>query len=277
MIFRAALVRPLAALAAFAAPAAAVACLDIASPVTGIASITPIIAPTPSVVVNDSTRDTNGIPQPLRVIAFAPNGDTVRDARVVFFAIDSTRKLRVDSLTGIAHGDGLSPNAQVVARVSPANGSGSIQTFALALPVVPIPRRLSKETDVTLFEFTASTDTLSSNLRSPALTVKVRGASDTIVTHYLVSYEIVTPPPSTTSEPSVVLVKDDGRVSTLDTTDVNGSATRYLRVRPSAIEGEVLVGTKTVTAVVRVHAKYLGAPLTDSPVEFTVPIRGRLP
>src|SRR2546421_9834398 len=116
-----------------------VACLDVTSPVTGIASITSVLLPSPSVVEHDVSRDTIGQVRPLQVFAFAPNGDTVRDAVVRFFAIDSTRKLRVDSLTGIAAGDSLSPFARVVARVTPANGKGIVQRATVPLREWPRP------------------------------------------------------------------------------------------------------------------------------------------
>src|SRR6185503_16619414 len=64
------------ALVVFVALWLGVSCLDISSPVTGIAAITPIIAPTPSVVTGDTLRDTLGRVDSLRVFAFAPNGDT---------------------------------------------------------------------------------------------------------------------------------------------------------------------------------------------------------
>jgi hypothetical protein len=258
---------------AFAALWLAAACLDISSPVTGIAAISPIIAPTPSVVVGDSLRDTAGVVQPLRVHTFGPNGDTVRDARVVFLAIDTTRKLRVDSLTGLARGDSLAPNAQVVARVMPASGSGALQTPAVALPVVPVPQSMTKESDVTLFEFTPSSDTLAASLQSPALSVKVQGGTSA-VPRYIVSFEIVERPPSPSGAPSVVLVNDNGRESVVDTTDASGLASRRLRVRPSAVDADVLLGTRTVTARVRATAKYRGVPV-PSPVEFTVQLRGK--
>ena len=118
-------------IAAAAALWIAVACLDITSPVTGIASITNIILPTPSVVENDSSRDTIGRLDSLRVVAFAPNGDTVRDAVIRYFVIDSTQQLHVDSVSGIASADTLSPLAKVFARVTPANGKGVVQTVLM--------------------------------------------------------------------------------------------------------------------------------------------------
>src|SRR3954466_7367762 len=98
--------RPLTLLATVGALWLVVACLDVSSPVSGILAITPVLLPTPSVVVGDVSRDTPGAPAPLRVLAFGPHGDTLKasDINVVFIAIDSTQQLTVDSLTGVAHG-----------------------------------------------------------------------------------------------------------------------------------------------------------------------------
>ena len=268
------------AIAAFLALWLVVACLDISSPVTGIGGISAVLAPTPSVVVGEDSRDTFGDVQPLRVNVFAPNGDPVLDARVVFFAIDTTGKLRVDSATGIAHGDSLSPNARVVARVTPANGSGSLQTPSLLYPVVPRPNRVTQDSNVTVFEFTApaaSTDTFFTGLISAPMSVTVRGGADTLIQQYLVSFSVDTQPASGNNEPTVVLVTDNGRASTVDTTDASGHASRRLRLRLSALADKL----RTDTVIVRVHVRKPkadnppGRPeeLPGSPVRFLVPIR----
>ena len=254
------------------------ACLDIASPVTGIASITTVLAPIPSVTVGDDTQDTLGHVQPLRVYAFGPNGDTlrdVRDVRVVFFAVDSTRKLRVDSLTGIAHGDSLSPNAGVVARVSPASGKGTIQTLVVPYPVVPVPDSGKKDKD-TLFAISTAnlSDTLSAGLLSPPLSITVVGAGGAPVQKYLVSFELLRSPRTRAgvSQPTIVLGDDGGRATSIDTTDASGRASRRLRIRLSAVESSLLTGGRD-TAIVRVHVWYKGTNLPVTPADsFVVPV-----
>jgi len=263
------------AIAAFLVVWGGVACLDISSPVTGIVSITTVLAPIPSVSVGDSSRDTLGEIQPLRVYAFGPNGDTIRDARVVFFALDTTKKLHIDSLTGIAHGDSLSPNAAVSARVTPASGKGSLQTPVVPYPVVPVPVSAAKDSDVTLFAFNPTVqDTLSSELLSPPLSVTVKGSGNTVVQKYLVSFEIIRSPHSKNGQPTVILSDDASKLSSVDTTDASGHGSRRLRVRRTALDDNVLLGA-TDTAVVRVHLYYRGAlPVTPAD-SFIVPIRVR--
>jgi hypothetical protein len=267
-----------AALGAAAAALAwlAIACLDIASPVSGITSITPVLSPTPSVVEGDSLRDTLGVVQGLQVHAFGPNGDTIPDADLVvrFFAVDPTNKLRVvDSVTGVVVGDALSPNAHVVARITPANGKGLIQTTLLALPVVPVPLLVTRGADVQ-FNFVPAIDTLSSGLLSPPMSVTVHGIADTTVQSYLVSFEVVDSLPSTNGQPTLVLTSAASTAdSTVAVTNSSGIASIRLRLRLSAIDPRLLVGTATDTVVVRVHVRYLGKELTVSPTpDFVIPV-----
>lgn len=260
--------RSLGAISATAAAWLAVACLDISSPVTGIAAITTVLLPTPSVVVNDSLRDTLGAPARLVVYAFAPNGDTVRDVTVRYFAIDSTRKLHVDSVTGFAWGDSLSPLAKVVARVTPANGKGTIQTLQVPLPVVPTPVGATKAADALIdFPFNPGTvDTLGSAVISPSLDVKVVGDADTPVQSYVVSYKIVRMPTSKIAgEPTVRILDRTGNDSTIAITSSSGVASRQLRVRLKAIPDVLRLPPATDTVVVQVRVLYHGQPLPITP------------
>ena len=264
--------RSLGAVAAVAAAWLAVACLDISSPVTGITAITSVLLPTPSVVVNDSLRDTLGQVQPLAVHAFGPNGDQLPDADIIvrYFAVDSTHKLHVDSTTGYAWGDSLSPLARVVARVTPADGKGTIQTLQVPLPVVPTPVRATKGDSLIDFPFDPTThDTLSSTVLSPTLDVKVVGNADTAVQSYVVSYKIVRMPTSKfAGEPTVRILDRTGNDSTIAITSSSGIASRQLRVRVTAIPEVLLVPPATDTVVVQVRVLYQGRALpvtqTDS-------------
>ena len=250
--------RSLGPVAAVAAAWLVVACLDIASPVTGISAITTVLLPTPSVVVKDSLRDTLGVATPLAVYAFAPNGDTVRDVTVRFFAIDSTQKLHVDSTTGYVWGDSLSPLAKVVARVTPANGKGAIQTLQVPLPVVPTPIGATKADALINFPFDPTTlDTLGSGVLSPTLDVKVAGNADTTIQSYVVSYTIVRMPKSKIAgQPTVRILDRTGNDSTIAITSSSGVASRQLRVRLAAIPDVLRIPPATDTVVVQVRVRY---------------------
>lgn len=259
--------RSLGALVAVAAAWLAVACLDISSPVTGIAGITSVLLPTPSVVVKDDLRDTLGAIKPLVVYAFAPNGDTVKDVVVRYYAIDSTQKLHVDSVTGVAWGDSLSPFAKVVARVTPANGKGTVQTLQVPLPVVPTPVGATKVDNLIDFPFDPTTlDTLGSGVLSPTLDVKVVGKADTTIQSYIVSYKIVRMPSAKIAgEPTVKILDRTGNDSTIAITSSSGVASRQLRVRLAAIPDALRLPPATDTVVVQVRVLYHGNPLPVTP------------
>jgi hypothetical protein len=266
------------ALGAIGALWLAVACLDIASPVSGIASITSVVLPTPSVVVGDTSRDTTGAVDSLRVFAFAPNGDTVRDVTVRFFAIDTTRGLRVDSVRGLAYGDSLSPLANVVARITPANGKGVIQTLLVPLPVVPRPVAVTKGDTIINFPFdAATTDSLGTTLLSPALGVTVHGNADTTIQSYVVSYNITRRPASKDGKPSVVIFDRSGNDSTVAITAAGGLASRQLRVRVPSIPDVLRNLGATDTVVVHVNVRYRRNSLTITPSDsFVIVLRSSI-
>ena len=275
--------KPVAIVAGALAAWIAVACLDISSPAGKILAITSVLLPTPSVVVGDDLRDTNGAVASLRVIAFGANGDTIPSADIVvrFFAVDNTQKLRVDSMTGIAHGDGLSPLANVVARVTPVDGGGIIQTPLVPLPVVPKPVSATRANDTTfLFSVVSNgktvTDSFSTSLLSPPLSVTVHGNGDTLVQGYVVSYQVVKAPKSTTNDSTVVLFDRSGNDSTVAITNSSGVASRQLRIRPNLVaDPNLLIGLTTDTVVVRVRVRHQGQDLKISPDSaFIVTIRG---
>lgn len=261
----------------------AVACLDVSSPVKGISAISPVILPTPSVVVGDVMRDTSGAIRPLSVVVYGPNGDTVRDAIIKFFAIDSSHGLFVDSLTGAVRGDALSPTASVVARVTPASGSGLIQTLNVALPVVPVPDSAIRDTtDSTFVATVGQTDTLASPLISKPLIVTVKSAAGVAVQSYPVIFKLTQPPDSAQfNGPLVVLTNSAGRDTTVGITNSSGQALIYLRFRQTAINpdqlGVLLLHPDTVQVKFLVRSK--GDTLTKvTPSNtFVISVSGKPP
>jgi len=256
-------------LASFVALWLAAACLDIGSPLPGVISITTVIPPTPSVVVGQTSQDTLGVTTPLKVVAFGPNGDTVQDVIVRFFSLDTTGGLRVDSITGIATGVKLAPLATVVANVRSSKAKTTLQTTVVPLPVVPVPDSVSPDSSPTIFPFnpvTGASDSLSSALLSPPLSLTVHSA-DTVVANYLVSFEIVHfPGPPTT----LVLVNEANQPSSVDTTNANGIASRQLRLRIGPLSQGILTGTTTDSAVVKAHVFYLGKEVPPGPLIFNL-------
>jgi hypothetical protein len=255
----------------------ATSCLDITSNVPQIGAITPVILPSPSVVVGDVSRDTGGRAAPLQIVALDTRGDTLRDVIVKFYAVDSTGGLVVDSLTGFAHGAALSPSAAVVASVQQSNGVGGfIQTPTIALPVVPVPVRALRGPDTTFVFNPFAADTLS--FLSPPLTVTVQ-ATDTVVQKYVVSYRIAYAPPVKPggTGPTLVL-RGNGADSTVAVTNASGQGSLQLQLRPSAISLDLLQGNTTDSAVVVVRVQYQGNTLPILPDSvFVIPIKAGTP
>lgn len=244
--------RSLVVLAA-AAASIGVACLDVSSPISGITSISRIIAPTPSVVEGDTLRDTTGAASRLRVLVFGSKGTPVQDAVIRYFVIDSTHKLHVDSVTGLLWGDSLSPNAAVFARVMPASGKGSLDTPIDTIPVVPTPLSATRDTNfVFAFDPTAS-DSNSASLISAPFGLTVKGNADTPVQKYLVGFKLVYSPPARAGDvgPTLVLISAlSTNDSTYAITDAQGHAAVRLRIRLHALSG------LTDSAVVAMQVRY---------------------
>jgi hypothetical protein len=259
-----------------------VACLDVSSPISGIASISRIVAPTPSVVTADSLRDTVGRLDSLRVYAFAPNGDTVKDAIVRFYVVDTLHKLHVDSLSGFVWADtGVSPNAAVFAMIQPSKGKGSIVTPLDTIPVVPAPVSVTRDTNF-LFTFNPlATDTLSSDLISAPFGATIKGGDDTPVQKYIVGFQIVRYPAAKANNVDSSLVLTSA-LSTNDSSygvsDASGHATLRLRVRRTAIKDSLLLGLITDSAVVRLRVRRGRDTLVITPDDSNIiAIKAKLP
>jgi hypothetical protein len=261
--------RPLARVAAsFAALWLVVSCLDISSPIDGISSISNIIAPSPSVILGDVSRDTLGDTAALRVYAFDAKGDTVKDVQITFIVLDTG--LRIDP-SGIAHGDALSPSARVVARVSTAgNTSVGLQTAVDTLPVTIAPDTVYLTSTDTLF--ITATDSVAF---SKGVSVKVLGLDRTKpVNSYLVRYTIDTAPAAKSGATSAFLVGDDNKPSANDTTKGTGDASRRVALRRAALADDAVWATaKPDSVIVRAHVQYKGTDVKGSPIRVVIPLR----
>jgi len=253
-----------------------VACLDVASPVKGISAISPVLLPTPSVVVNDTMRDIAGNVTPLHVLVYGPNGDTLPhdQFKVSFVAIDTSGNLIVND-TGLAYAkdDSLSPTAQVVAQVTMSNGGGTIQALAVPLPVVPVPAAANRDSGFTFQPPFSAADTLSSTLISPPLTVRVFSGTSTAVPSYPVIFTIVQQPNRFSyNGPLVVLTNSAGRDTTVGITGTSGQAQVFLRFRPSAATNEQLSAlfSKPDTVVVRAQVRYRKGQVAVTPSDSFV-------
>ena len=237
------------------------ACHDVDTNPSTVNSIELVRLASPSVVVGDTLRDTFGVVQPLRGIAFNIQGDELPDVPIRFRALDSG--ITVDSLSGILTGDTITDNA--VRVVVDTRG---LQTQPQTLFSVPRPDTVATVTlngrDSVLYTFS---DTV---IFSNNLTLKVLNEADTglvPVRAYIASFAIVSPVDTMLAQ----LVGDNSRTSFVDTTASDGTAGRRVRIRPPQLT------QPTDSVIVLGTVKYRGSPILGSPIRFVLLIKPRQP
>lgn len=245
------------ALACLALAAGTASCFELSVDPDSLAAIE-FSAPTnPSVVANDTLRDTLGAVEPLRARAFGGDGDEITDAQATFVATDTFATIVNDNL--LVGRPGVRGTAKVYAIV------GGLQSLVRNIEVIPRPDSIAPEG--------ASTDTVSYVLpttgtatdSSAKVSFVVRAGTAT-VNAVRVRFEIehrgVVLAPGDTG--TYALVGPLGRVSAVDTTDGSGIVSRTLRVR--TVAGTVIRDT----IVVRANATIGGAPLKGAPALITI-------
>lgn len=228
--------------------------------------------PSPSVVVGDTLRNLDGIVTPIRARVFNVRGDVISDAtpRYLYadFNIDSA--LAIDAATGRVIAKKLvSGDKRIAARIG-----GSLQVLR-SIRIVTRPDSVdgASLTNVlgTTLPDTGRQGQESNSTR--ALTVTVRHLEAGAVTparSWPVRFQLLSPAnPTNDTMAAAYLVDDQGRVSSLDTTDDNGGAGRRVRVRALQFP----VGAAVESVVVRATVTYKGQPLKGSPVRITAPVR----
>ena len=233
-----------------------VACLDMSAPKSGVASLSPLILPSPSVVVNDVMRDSTGAPAPLRIIAFDQGGDTLSGVKTTFFVLDPGA--HVDD-AGLLYGDSLT-TVRIVGEVA------GVQTSIVTLTVTASPDT-AINTAPGGDTLHISTDTTRS--RSSALSLKLQSMSGAPAQGFVVHYQVVYAPPTAAGEtPAVYIGNDASALSPVDTTDAAGTAShRYAYLRLKAIAGT------PDSVVVEATVQYKGLAVRGSPLRYVIPVR----
>jgi hypothetical protein len=259
-----------------AAAALVAGCFGIEAPPGGIAAITLVLPPSPSVVVGDQSRDSTGAVAPFRVYAFDENGDTIRDIAVTFTAL--AKGLHFDE-SGVAFGDSVVPGGvPVIATVGP------LQTTPLPVPVTVAPTTVRVE-PVKRIEFalpsSAGNPDTTNSANAQAITVVVSGQAspngapaDTFAVKYIVDFEIVDAPEGIDDHASAVLTSGN-KASTRDSTEANGQASRTLQLRPVYFgpgAQDVLLGSRADTVRVRITVRDRGTAIPGNPMTVEIPI-----
>jgi hypothetical protein len=244
---------------------AGVACLDMSAP-KGPASISALLLPSPSVVVGDTMRDSNGVAAPLKVVAFDANGNRIGEVAADFFITDSGHIAHIGGSTLV--GDQLG-TVHVIGQI------GALQTPAATIPITVAPAKIAQSaTPIDTLRVPTTGDSATS-IASSVLAVTLLGANDSTAQGFIVKFAIVRAPltKSGTTSPAVYLADDLGHVASSDTSDAGG-ASRRLTVNSLFLADDSLsAGKKIDSAIVNASAFYRGVLVPGSPVQFVVPIR----
>jgi hypothetical protein len=241
-----------------------VACVDMSAP-SGPASISVLKLPSPSVVVGDVMRDSNGTPAPLTVVAFDANGAEIGGAVAQFFVTDTLHYAHIDAKNQVV-GDNIG-NTRILGQV------GSLQTSAVLVPVTYAPDHIAISAKADSLDVPFGIDSARS-IGTLALPVSVRSAGDSIAQGFIVRYTITHAPATAESakSPAVYLSDDAGKVTQADTSDASGQASPKLTVNSRLLRDEAGFLDRSVkdSVVVEASAKYKGALLKGSPLRFVV-------
>lgn len=250
----------------------AVSCLDMSAPTGSPASLSTLQVPAPFVVRGDVMRDSAGNPAPLSVIAYDQNGDTMSGVKAQFFITDTGHiaKIGPDNIIAANDTTGL---IHVTGQV------GGIQTPQVTVFVTDRPDSIGSalsSTDVmtlNLGDTTSGRGTLQASARVLAADGK------TPVPGVIVHFRITRTLDTVQNNPShaVYLLDDNNKLSSVDTANGSGQASRNLIVITKFVADSGLLAlnsSKIDTVVVEASATYRGAPLRGSPAQIKVPVKG---
>jgi len=256
------------AAAALIAAAVVGACSGASTAPDGIVALSFDTLPYPAVVAGDTMRDSLGHAAPLSAVAYNAAGSVIANPAIRYFALD----------TGVD----ISSQGYLVATT---RTSGTVRVVAAASALQSLPRTITVTKAPSAFA--ASGDTITTvpyvlpdaaaNV-SPAMTVKLtRDSSGTAVAvpGFLVTWALVfrgqTVAKADTSLASIWDDASNRRISLVDTTSSDGTASRVLRIRPKNLPDTV--GSFLVYAT----TKYRGVPVAGSPVKFVIQFRPKPP
>lgn len=241
-----------------AATLIAVSCAELSTDPQLVASIAIDTLVSPSIVANDSLRDTLGIARPIHATVYNIQGTPLASIPIRFRTPDSG--LTVDSVLGY-----------VVADSARANGirlfaaAGSLQAAPDTVYIVPKPDTVVavNSTDSLLYSLTDTTAALSKPLQLQLQHLNP-GGTTLPVRSYLVSYTITYPTDTVLAK---LVTRDGSRRSSLDTTDASGTSARRIRLRALSLS------SATDSVVVVAMVRYLGMPVPGAPIRFVLTVK----
>jgi hypothetical protein len=242
-------------------------CIDFGAPATGVASISTLILPSPSVIIGDVLRDSLGAAAPLVITAFDGSGNPLPTEHISYFAIDST--IQVDS-NGLVHGI-----LRDTAGARLAAAAGGLQTQPVRIPVSVMPTTATPGPSTEL-DFSSTADSTSAT-NGESLVLTLKGSGGIGAQGFIVNFQITRAPRAIRAGEVTAYIGDDAaKPSFRDTTDFAGQASRHVIIRPLLLDttaNSLLTSAIIDTITVHATAKYQGTDLPGTPVDFIVPVK----
>lgn len=242
--------------------AAAGSCTEISTNPTTVAAIEFDTLPYPAIVTGDSLRDSLGNAVPLRATAFNGSGAVIPNPAITYLALDSGLTI---GPTGFVTAQARNGRVRLLASTP------SLQSDTIGLTIARRPDTVSATTSLVDTIHYVLPDNAATN-SSPPLTLSL-ATFDTaggikVTQGWLVSWQVLFHGRAlATTDTAVASLWTPASVpALLDTTGLDGTATRTLRIRPVGLP----TTTESVTVVASV--RYRGAPVRGSPVTFLVQI-----
>ena len=249
-----------------------IACVDMSAP-QGAASISGLRLPSPSVVVGDTMRDSNGVVAPITVIAFDGAGNPVQ--AIVQLFITDTLKFAHIGANNVLVGDSIG-QTRLLGQV------GTLPTAVSPIPVTFAPSQLVPNPDTSNHGINAPAGPDSaSTIDTASVSARVLASNDSASQGMIVRFEILQAPATRPDvhSPAVYIGNPDQSLkpSAVDTTDAKGIVTRTLVVISNFFADSTLrAGRRTDSAIVLVSSKYKGA-FVGLPLQIIVPIMVTVP
>jgi hypothetical protein len=241
------------------------ACLDMSAP-KGPASISVLQVPSPSVVVGDVMRDSNGVPASFSVIAYDANGNPISGITPQIIITDSIKFAHFDA-SGALVGDSVGV-VHVLGQI------GNLQTPVVPVPVSVAPAAI-QALPVNSFSIPLPTDAADTTSAKTSVGAVISGPDNTFAQGFLVHFALIHAPATKAGKSPAVFLANvaTGKPFAVDTTKANGQAILSLAVIVHFLADDSLsAGLKSDSAVIEMTASYKGAPVPGSPVQVTVPI-----
>lgn len=257
------------------AAVAIAACADVGTGPAVPAAIEFAPFPFPSVVVGDTLRDSLGVVAPIRGVVRNAAGDIITDARPTFLYADFTKDsaLRVDSLTGIVSARATVAAGRIAARIGSA-----LQVvrplIATVRPDTIVPGTPPSALILSLLPDTGRARAQGNTTGDIGVLVQNRqGAAPVGVNGWLVSFRLIKPAnPTNDTTRGAFLVADQLNPSVLDTTGVDGGASRRVRIRPALFPVAQGTARVTDTVIIEATARYRGQLVRGAPVRVQIQV-----